>query len=90
MVLAIFRGQAVNHRGVTVKSITETADEVTVRFDYLTFQTAGPDGGAVPASAYGFILLPASKKTVVLEEDVQGLKDRPSIWKERARLMAGP
>lgn len=92
VVVAVFRGQAANHRGLAVESIAETADEVTLRFDYLTFQTAAPlnaagkGGGAVRASAYGFILLPATKKTIVLEENVQGLKNQPAKWKERARF----
>jgi hypothetical protein len=89
-VLAIFRGDAVNHRGVTVESITQDEGEIRVRFDYLTFQTAGPGGGAVSASAYGFILLPASQSSVILEENVQGLKNQPAKWKERARFAAKP
>jgi hypothetical protein len=83
IVVAIFQGAGTNSRGVTVDSVTETEKTVTVRFDESHYQTSG---GFDRSSAFAFVVLPKSKKAVVLEENVQGLKGRPAKWKERARL----
>ena len=85
-VIAIFRGSVTNRRGITVAAVVEDATQVTIRYDDISFQTAGPGGGAVPATPYGFVLIPATAKTVVLERDAQRMKNQPPVWKEDARL----
>ncbi len=84
-VIGLFRGKGTNRRGVRVESVTEDADRITIRYDDITFQTSG---GAVEATTYGILLIPASGKTVVLERDTQRLKGRPPEWKEDALLKA--
>jgi len=81
--IAIFQGVEINSRGLTIDSIIEDDDVITVRFDDWQYQSSG---GADRCSTYGFVLLPKSTKPIVLEENVQGLKDEPPKWKQRARL----
>jgi hypothetical protein len=88
MVVAIFKGAKVNSNGVIVLSVTEDEKRMLFRFDESTFQTFGQDarGGAVDVTPFGIFVLPRSSKPLVLEENVQGLKDQPEKWKERARF----
>lgn len=92
MVVAVFAGTTTNCRGLTIASVTDGPDAVTVRFEKLTYQTAGPlNGGPAPvnhSTPYAFVLLPKSQKAVVVEEGVRQLKAEPTQWKERARLPA--
>ncbi len=88
VVIAVFQGKAYNSNGVEVVSAAEDAGRMLVRFDDLSYQTMGPDGGGVEVSAYGLFVLPRTAKPVVLEEDVQGLIGQPPKWKERARFDA--
>jgi hypothetical protein len=90
MLIAVFRGVATNSRGVNVISVEEQEASVCVRFDDMSYQTAGgfgdDAGGSVKVTPYAMIVIPKSTKLVVLEENVQGLKNQPPTWKERARL----
>ncbi len=86
MVVAIFKGDGWNSNGVTIESVSQDDERILLRFDESTFQTAGVDGGGVKCRAFGIFVLPRSDKPVVIEENVQGLKDHPDKWKERARL----
>lgn len=81
--IVIFRGKATNRRGIWIESITENAEQITIRYEDATYQTSG---GSDQAQAYGFLLLPVSKKTIVIERDVQGIKGQPRKWKEEARM----
>jgi hypothetical protein len=89
MVVAIFKGDATNSNGVTVESVSQDDERVLLRIDESTYQTSGPDGGGVKCRPFGIFVLPKSAKPVVIEENVQGLKDQPEKWKERARAI-GP
>jgi len=89
MVIAVFCGSGWNSAGVTVASLTEERERLLLRFQGKWYQTAGPDGGGRPACAYGFLVLPRTEKTVVLEENVQHLIGGPPVWKERASLAQG-
>ena len=92
MVVAIFKGTQVNSNGVVVESIVQEPDRIVFRFDVSGYQTAaGLDdrsgrGGAVDCTPFGIFVMPRSSKSLVIEEDVQGLKDHPPQWKERARF----
>ena len=88
MVVAVLQGDGMNSSGVRVESVTEEAERVLVRFDDRSYQTEGPGGGGQRVAAYGFFVLPRSKKPLVLEEDVQSMLGKPPEWKERARLEA--
>ena len=61
-----------------IDSVEEREDAIAVRFDDISFQTEGRDGGAVHVTPYAFIVLPRSKKPVVLEENVQNLLGQTS------------
>lgn len=89
MVIGIFQGARTNSNGVTIEAITEEASCIRVRYDEMTFQTSGGlngGGGAVSVTPYGIFVVPRSNKPIVIEENVQGLKDNPARWKERAKL----
>jgi hypothetical protein len=90
MVIAIFQGAKTNSRGLRVISVNENNDNVTLRVDDMSYQTSGGlnggGGGGVPVKPYAFVVISKSAKLVVVEEDVQSLKDKPPEWKERARL----
>ncbi|MHC5035712.1 MAG: hypothetical protein ACYTHM_00215 [Planctomycetota bacterium] len=86
MVVAIFQGRASNSAGVDALSITEEEGILRFRYDDRSFQTVG---GAESVSAFGIFILPRSGKPVVVEENVQGLKGKPPVWRERARLSGG-
>jgi RNA polymerase sigma factor (sigma-70 family) len=81
--IAIFRGVRTNCRGLWLDSITETEDQLTIRFTDATYQTVGKGATATP---YGFLLIPVTKKTVVIERNTQNLIGQPPIWTEQARL----
>jgi hypothetical protein len=85
MVIAVFQGEKTNSRGLTVISLDEGKDAITLRFDDMSYQTVG---GVARVTPYAFVVVPKSAKVVVVEEDVQALKDKPPEWKERARLKA--
>jgi len=88
MVVAVFQGRRWNSAGVLAHSIVEEDVVVRLRFNDRSFQTAGPDGGGVKVTPFGIFVIPASKKAVLLEENVQNLKGGPSRWKERHRFDA--
>ena len=81
--LGIFLGKKFNSRGVFVVSTESKDGHCVLRFDEHTFQTAG---GSSPCKPFGIILLPKTNQPIVIEENVQNIKDSPQKWKERARL----
>ena len=95
MVIAIFQGSRFNSAGLSAESFLENDESITIRFDDKHYQTAsfsfgdGADannGGAEKATVYGFFILPKSNKTVLLEENVQGLIGKPPVWKQRFKF----
>ena len=89
MVIAIFKGAASNSRGLNIISTDEHEDTVYLRFDDMSYQTdGGLDGGRVPVTPYAFVVIPNSAKLVLIEENIQSLKEKPPVWNERARLKA--
>lgn len=79
MVLAVFRGNGTNSRGYYVHEILEQGATFTVRIDEHSYQTSG---GAEAVTPYGFFVLPATDYAVVVEENVQGLLNKPPLWKK--------
>lgn len=86
MVIALFTGSRWNSRGISCEGIIERDAELLVRFDQLSYQTSGPDGGGEKVQPFGVFVLPRSECRVVLEENVQGLKDNPPKWKRQAEI----
>lgn len=93
-VIAFFRGPAANTSGEVVELVELGFDQVWLRFDSITFQTAsGPGssdalGGAVRSHPYGLWVIRRTDKPVILEENVQGLKNAPPVWREQHRFPA--
>lgn len=83
MVIAIFQGSSWNSAGLSAVSISQEEDRIVFRFDDKSYQTLGPDGGGKRVTVYGFFVVRRSAKAVILEENVQGLKGKPPVWKER-------
>lgn len=91
-VVGVFAGAAANSNGYEIESVEDLGDIVRVRCDQIQFQTASFDGkdSGCPTTAFGLFVIPRSDRTIVLEENVQGLIGGPPVWKERARFPAAP
>lgn len=85
-VIAIFQGAGWNSRGIRLEEVKETAEKITIRYDNISYQTSGIDGGGVRVSTFTFLVFPKTSKPYQLEENTQGLKSRPAKWTERAVL----
>jgi len=89
-VVAFFRGRTTNVDGETVHEVDESPERVRVRFIADTFQTAsfdGPDHG-VATTPYGIWVIPATNKTIVIEEGRRSLINDPVKWVEVKRFDA--
>jgi hypothetical protein len=86
MVNAIFRGNGWNSAGLQAVSIAENKGRLIFRFDEKAYQTAGPDGGGQVVTVYGFFVILKSTKDIVFEQNVQGRKGKPPVWKTRATI----
>lgn len=87
-VVAVFAGESWNSCGFQIDSVTEQDDSIVVRFEDISYQTVGPDGGGDRVTPFAFVVLPKSKKPITLEDNIQQYKGRPAEWKEVARLAA--
>ena len=83
LVLAVQLGPKYNSAGVKIVDVHEDDERVRVRFDEYSYQTMGPDGGAVKANPYGFFVLPRTRKPIVLEENTQSMIRGEPIWTKR-------
>jgi hypothetical protein len=86
LVVAIFRGNQVNTRGVKVESIAESADRIRIRFKDVGYQTVDNGEPSPPDRPYAFVVVPKTDKAIVLEEDVQSYKDHPPVWEQCGKL----
>ncbi|MGD9635688.1 MAG: hypothetical protein AB7G28_07545 [Pirellulales bacterium] len=86
MVVVIFRGEKRNSRGIQIDSAAETEDAVVICFTQLGYQTSGADNNKPPDRPYAFIVLPATSKTIVFEENFPNMKGTSPEWKEVARM----
>ncbi|MCC6676887.1 MAG: hypothetical protein IT436_07070 [Phycisphaerales bacterium] len=91
-VIAFFRGPATNTSGEIAELVELGIDQVWLRFDSITYQTASsfnnpdPSGGAVRCHPYGLWVIRRTDKPVILEENVQNLKSEPPVWREQHRF----
>ncbi len=85
-VIAIFQGLGWNGRGIRLQETKETAAEITIRYENMSYQTSGIDGGGVRVAVYAFLVFPKTSKSFQLQENTQGLKGRPAKWTDRAVL----
>ena len=83
MVIAIFKGPACNSAGLRAVSVHEDSEALLFRFDDMSYQTGN---WSDKVTVYAFFVLPRSTRPVVLEEDVQGIINKPPTWQERARF----
>lgn len=81
--IAVFRGPVPNCTGIRVHPITETEDRLLIRYEDVRYQTVGEPNAATP---YGFVLIPVTRKPVVIERNTQTIIGRPPVWTEEARL----
>ena len=82
----IFRGEEVNIRRIQIDSTSETEDSVVIRFIVLGYQTSGEDNKKAPDRPYAFVIVPKTRKNIVLEENFPTKLSRPPTWKEVAKL----
>jgi hypothetical protein len=86
VVLALFEGSKSNSHGLRITEVLERDNETIVRFDDISYQSFGNANAVAP---FAFVVLPASDKLIVVEENVQQYLADPPKWKEVARLTAG-
>src|SRR5439155_183235 len=85
MVIAVFRGERVNARGIQIDSTTEAGESIRIRLSDLRYQTAGKANKDPPDRPYAFIVVAKSSKGIVAEENLQHYKGQPPEWKEWLR-----
>ena len=83
MVIAIFKGPGSNSAGLRAVSVHEDPEAMLFRFRDMSYQSGN---WSDKVTVYGFFVLPRSTMPVVLEEDVQGIINKPPVWRERARF----
>jgi hypothetical protein len=88
MVIAIFEGDGSNNAGFQSVSIVEEDNRMVFRFRNKGYQTmsrypGNAGGGGGKATAFGFFVLPRSKKALILEEGQFPLSGDPPLWTER-------
>ena len=84
--LFVFGGDRVNCNGYRIMDVIEEDDAVTIRIERISYQTSsfnGEDKGDA-ARPWAMMVLPHTDKTILLEENVQGLIGEPPKWKQRA------
>ena len=87
-VVTLFLGPVVHTRGIRINDISETHDEIRVRFTRLTYQVVGEQSRF--DQPYAIIALPKSAKSIVIEEGVRQYKGEEPTWKLYARLDVPP
>lgn len=88
-VVAFFRGDSSNRNGEIAQDVDTSGDRVRIRFDSLSYQTAvindgrspGPQRAGANCRPYGIWVIPRTSKPIVLEENVQGMKGHPALWR---------
>jgi hypothetical protein len=88
VVVACFGGESTNSDAKVVEQVIETDDALHIRYITASFQTAGPDGGAIKTSPYGFWVLPRIAKPIIIETAKPRLKSEPVTWHETHRFPA--
>ena len=83
MVIGIFKGVGGNNAGLHVVAIDESDEQIRFRFQNKTYGTSGPNGGGKDVQAFGFFVVPASSKPIVIEEKVDRKGRGKTEWKQR-------
>jgi hypothetical protein len=92
IVVAMFRGERVQIRQITVDSVSETSNSVIIRFSELGYGIKLDQGKKPPKPErpYAFIVVPKTNKEIILEEKAQDkyavAHGQPPQWKQWARL----
>jgi hypothetical protein len=91
MVIVLFHGESSQNHGIDIASVSEERGCVRLHYKPSWFQVVFREGEArrsYATQSYAFVVLPQSRKAVVLEEDAQTLIGVPPDWQERAKLAA--
>lgn len=82
----MFGGEATNSNGFRIVEMFDRPDEVLVRFEDISFQTASFDGedAGVASRPWAMVLIERTEKRIILEQDVRSLIEGDPIWKRRA------
>ena len=90
MVIAITERPGQLNAGVAAVGIIESDREIAFDYDVVLYQS--PKGAPTTGNAYGYFVLPRSKKPIVLRRNMQDNGSRltagPAIWKEVATFQA--
>ena len=91
MVLAVFGGSTWNTEGLEVVSAADKPDEIVIGVDWLSYQSMGDADKVTP---FAFIVMPLSRKPVLLQVDIRDLRERadntPPKWNDLHRLAGMP
>ncbi len=87
-VVAIFRGDRTNVRGIKILPLFTDHDYLILRIEDVDYQTNGADNNKPRDKPYAFVVIPKTSKEIILEEDVQHYKGEPPEWKEIIRIDA--
>ncbi|MCP5022586.1 MAG: hypothetical protein GY930_12535 [bacterium] len=87
--LMLFGGDREQCNGYRIVEILEEADVVTVRIDLITYQTTSTGFGEDEnfdnsVQPWALMVLPATGKSIIVEENTQSMKNHPAKWTRRA------
>lgn len=84
--LLLFGGDRHNCNGYSVVKILEGPKQIRIQVDLITYQLDLGSSQGAPRflDPWALMVLPTSPKTVVVEENRQGLKDHPAKWNQLA------
>ncbi len=94
MVVALFQGKSAQDLGLIIDSVKDEPLAIRLRYHpnwYSVLRTGKEVKGQYATTNYAFVVLPKSKKSIIIEERLPGNRfDTPDkfIWHERARLDA--
>lgn len=90
MVVAIIRSPGSAVAGIKVVSVIERPDAVIFDYDIMAYQfTEGVSGVSAPGNAFGYFVLPLSRKPLFLRCNITASMSRiPAVWQEQRRFEA--
>jgi hypothetical protein len=99
MVVAIFHGNSSLNNGIEIRAVLEEKDCIRLRYRPLWYQyscislilrmedgTTSEIEPKIATRSFAFVVLPCSRKSVVLEEDDHHIIGDAPAWKERAKF----
>ena len=89
MVIALFNGPYAQDLGLSIDSVDNEKDAIRLRFERNVYAVGGEPMRPKTTYDYAFVVVPKSKKAIVIQERV--LKERAEppekgVWRERARI----